>query len=314
MADSNTFKVRPLTAGDYSIWRVEMEDLLLMKNLWDAVKESAAFVADESRTAKSRAACALLRMSVSEKLRELIPRAGTAKEAWEAIKKYCLARAEDRKTELHWQLAGIAQGSGEMVAEFILRAEGLKRELEDGCSEKISDWMMIGVILNGVASGYAATIEALRCQSWIKFEQLTEKLMAAESRNLHGGNIGCALPMHSPDGQHRKKDRRCFCCGKTEQLMATCPEKKGKKADGRDSGNCHWGHPCAMLFDTCASYRMRARAECFHRLDESSVRKVHAGGGEAHMVVGQGTVTLDTEFGEVTLLHVLYVLKLKANL
>jgi hypothetical protein len=116
MADSNTLKVRPLTAGNYFVWRDEMEDLLVMKDLWDAVEESAAFVADESGTAKSRKACALLRMSVSEKLQGLIPRTGTAKEAWEAIKKYCLARAEDRKTELHRQLAGISQGSGEKVA------------------------------------------------------------------------------------------------------------------------------------------------------------------------------------------------------
>jgi hypothetical protein len=157
MANSNTFKVRPLTAGNYFVWRDEMEDLLVIKDLCDKVEETPALNANESRTAKSNKARVFLRMSVSEKLRGLIPRTGTAKEAWEAIKKYCLARAENRKTELHRQLAkknGISQGSGEKVEEFILRAEGLRRELEDGCIEKISDSMMIGVILNGVASGY----------------------------------------------------------------------------------------------------------------------------------------------------------------
>jgi hypothetical protein len=325
MADSNTFKVRPLTTGNYFIWRDEMEDLLVVKDLWDAVVENAAFAADVQKDAKSKKARAFLRMSVSEKLRGLIPRSGTAKETWEAIEKYCLARADDRKTDLHRQLAGIVQGSGEKVAEFMLRAEGLRRELQDGCKEAVSDAMMIGVILNGVASGFGMTIEALRCQSGLTLETLTEKLMAAESRGLDDGAVGRALPMHSKSAEDFKKHkqhkdtRRCYRCGQVGHLRPNCPQNnKSKKSDGARclavSRSSHWGHPFSLLFDTCASYHMCAREDCFDELVASSVRNVHAGGGEAHAVLGQGIVTLETEYGIVKLLDVLWVPTLKANL
>jgi Reverse transcriptase (RNA-dependent DNA polymerase)/gag-polypeptide of LTR copia-type/Integrase core domain/GAG-pre-integrase domain/Zinc knuckle len=327
MSESNTFKVRPLTTGNYFIWRDEMEDLLVVKDLWDAVVESAAFVADTQKEAKSKKARAFLRMSMAEKLRGLIPRDGTAKEAWDAIEKHCLARADDRKTDLHRQLASIAQGSGEKMAEFILRAEGLRRELKDGCKENVSDAMMIGIILNGVASGYGGTIEALRCQSALTLEILTEKLIAAESRSLDDGAVVRALPVHGSaesmknDPIKKKDSRRCFRCGQVGHLIARCPQKRKQKNDVHDNARClaispssHWGRPFSLLLDTCASYHMCAREECFDQIVPSSIHTVHAGGGEAHDVVGKGVVTFQTEFGTVTLHGVLFVPTLKANL
>jgi Reverse transcriptase (RNA-dependent DNA polymerase)/gag-polypeptide of LTR copia-type/Integrase core domain/GAG-pre-integrase domain/Zinc knuckle len=325
MSDSNAFKVRPLTTGNYFIWRDELEDLLVMKDLWDAVEESAAFRSDPQKDAKSRKARAFLRMSVSEKLRGLIPRDGTAKEAWDSIERYCLSRADDRKTDLHRQLAGVSQGSGEKMAEFILRAEGLRRELKDGCKENVSDAMMIGIILNGVASGYKGTIEALRCQSALSLEQLTEKLIAAESRSLDDSAVGRALPLRGshegPKNPAKKKDsRRCFRCGQVGHLMAQCPQKNKQKTTGDDNARClaisqaHWGHPLSLLLDTCASYHMCAREECFDQIIPCPIHTVHAGGGEAHAVLGKGVVTFQTEFGTVTLCDALFVPTLKANL
>jgi hypothetical protein len=106
-------------------------------------------------------------------------------------------------------------------------------------------------------------------------------------------------------------------------LIANCRvEGNGKqRADGNDSARClaisnvsHWGNPLSVLFDTCASYHMCAREECFDRLVKSAVSEVRAGGGEAHAVIGQGAITIQTEFGPVRLHEVLCVPTLKANL
>jgi hypothetical protein len=69
----------------------------------------------------------------------------------------------------------------------------------------------------------------------------------------------------------------------------------------------------SVLLDTCATYHMCSWEECFDSLVESPVKEVHAGGGEPHVVIGQGSVTIQTDFGPVYLLDVLCVPTLKAN-
>jgi hypothetical protein len=109
MTYTNAFKVRLLTLSNYAVWRDEVEDLIVMKDLWDAVEENSSHATDIDEVAKSRKARSLLRMSTSEKLRGLIPRDGAAKQAWEALKTYGLARAAERKMELHRQLVSVRQ-------------------------------------------------------------------------------------------------------------------------------------------------------------------------------------------------------------
>jgi hypothetical protein len=324
MSDTSCFRVNLLVGSNYFSWRDEMEALLVTKDLWDAVEENAEHAADDKKIAKSAKARAHILMCVAPKLRGLIPR-GTAKQAWVALETFGKQRAVERKIELHRQLASCAQGSSEKVSEYILRADALKRELTDGCGETVSDALMMGILLNGVGSGFRATVEALRCQTDLTLNVLREKLMDAEARKGHDEPSGRALPVH---GGHvarrpRKEHRMCFRCGKKGHLKLACPEAQ-KQREGMhqaDNGRCLvvsdetlWGAPLSVLFDTCASHHMCAQPECFDSLSVPIVRTVQTGGGEEHAVVGQGTVTIQTDWGPVHLEGTLCVPSLKANL
>jgi hypothetical protein len=291
--------------------------------LWDAVEENADHEADAKKAGKSAKARAYILMCTAPKLRGLIPK-GTAKEAWTALETFGKQRAVERKIELHRQLASCAQKGSEKVSEYILRADALKRELTDGCGDTVSDALMMGILLNGVGSGFKATVEALRCQTDLTLATLREKLMDAEARKLQDEPEGRALPVHgekdSRKPQQKKEERVCFHCGKKGHIKQNC--RALKRADGAPSnGRClavsdgaHWGNPYSVLFDTCASHHMCARLECFDKLDVPPVRTVQTGGGEEHEVVGQGTVTIETAWGPVHLEGALCIPTLKANL
>lgn len=187
MTSDGSFKVRALTSSNYFSWRREMEAYLITRDLWDGVEENGVHIADAQKNVKSRKACAHLIMCTTEKLRGLIPPNATGKQAWEALQAFGLRRAAERKTDLHRRFTQVTQGSGEKVAEFILRAEEVRGELVHGCGEQVTDDMMMGILLNGVSSGFATTIEALQCQSGLALDTLKEKLMGAEARKLLEG-------------------------------------------------------------------------------------------------------------------------------
>ena len=326
---ADSFKVRPLTSSNYFSWRREMEAYLITKDLWDAIEENAAHLADEHGETKSRKARAHVLMCTSEKLRGLIPSStgATGKQAWKALENFCMRRAAERKTELHQQLAQVSQQSGERVSEFLLRAEDLRTELTQGCGESVSDGMMMGLLLNGVSRGFSSTIEALRCQSDLTLEVLKEKLMAAESRKLIDGPPGRALDVRGSTkklAKSRKPDQRhCFHCGQVGHLKHQCPRlaSKGQTRGPQDTGRCLamaneqiWGNPRAIRFDTCATYHMCNNLAFMSEVtDDVPVTHVEAGGGEPHLVCGQGPVTVSTEHGPIRL-TALYVPTLKTNL
>jgi gag-polypeptide of LTR copia-type/Domain of unknown function (DUF4219) len=258
MSDTTGFRVAPLAGSNYFSWRDEMEALLVTKDLWDAVEENAAHGADTNKAGKSAKARAYILMCTAPKLRGLIPR-GTAKEAWTALETYGKQRAVERKIELHRQLASCMQKSSEKVSEYILRADALKRELTDGCGDAVSDALMMGILLNGVGSGFRTTVEALRCQTDLTLRTLREKLMDAEARKLVDEPDARALPVHGDYGRkkHQKREpraeTRCWHCGKKGHVRQNCPDllkQEGvtKPHNGRclavsDDAHCYrlWG-------------------------------------------------------------------------
>jgi gag-polypeptide of LTR copia-type len=152
MSDTSSFKVGFLVGSNYFSWRDDMEALLVTKDLWDAEEESSAHRKDENGTAKSAKARAHMLMCTAPKLRGLIPK-GSVKQAWQALENFGKQRASERKIELHRQLASCTQKSSEKVSEFIRRAEGLRRELVEGCQIDVSDVLMMGILLNRVGNG-----------------------------------------------------------------------------------------------------------------------------------------------------------------
>ena len=151
--------------------------------------------------------------------------------------------------------------------------------------------------------------------------------MAAESRKLIDGPPGRALDVRGSTkklAKSRKPDQRhCFHCGQVGHLKHQCPRlaSKGQTRGPQDTGRCLamaneqiWGNPRAIRFDTCATYHMCNNLAFMSEVTgDVPVTHVEAGGGEPHLVCGQGPVTVSTEHGPIRL-TALYVPTLKTNL
>jgi hypothetical protein len=321
-----------------------------MRDLWCAVIEDEEFRAlkdDATRKRQSRKARSFLLFYISQKLRESVIGATTAKELWDLLKNRFNKHSDDRTATLHQQLTSASQRPGERMAEYLSRLEGIVRELKESCNEKVSDGMLVGILLNGVSPVYNETIAALRCLDALKLDTLKQKLIAAEDRLSDSkrqvsekskaqafasrGENAMQAPRRPGDEvpRRRKPPRyRCWNCGQGGHMSATCPNRNPAAANGQPPNRNavalmtrnHESHvhspECAhaLLIDTGASHHIISDLGCFVKVHNSPVSTVSCGGGEKHVVLHAGTAVVQGDHGMVQLLDALFVPTFKVNL
>jgi hypothetical protein len=181
---SSELRIAKLTEENYFDWVVETEAALCVKGLWPAVEEDAEFRAfDEAeRKRKQREARGFLILCISPQVRDGIVALKTPKEIWEKLRERFCQKTNERKADLIERLTSAEQSSGESVATFVNRVETLKRRLKEEHSEEVSDGLLMGIILKGISSRFAPTIEALRCLDNLALKTVKDKLIAADER------------------------------------------------------------------------------------------------------------------------------------
>lgn len=324
--DSTTLKISQLTERNYYSWKVEVRSVLVLKGLWNATQENETHDAiedAEDQREKVEKAKAVILMNISAKLRGLVVRCNTAKEMWDLLKTSFTQQSGDRRIDLHHALASAKQKHNESVMEFCLRVEDLRAELEEGCDESVSDYMMIGILLAGVHQGFIQTVEAMRNRSDASLAVVKQALMSADTRrkgsesesNAKALTLGSKFK-RTPEVKQEK--RKCYLCDQVGHLKRDCPQNK-ERNKGSGGGRCLTvsnKRLCAeseILLDTCASHHMVSNKACFETLEEPLIASVTCGGGEQHKVLGVGRVTVITSRGPVQLPDTLYIPTLKAN-
>ena len=112
----------------------------------------------------------------------------------------------------------------------------MRRELIDTCNERVSDSLVIGVILEGVNKSFQDVVTALRVQETLQLDVVERKLVAAEARMDAQNDEATALAIQGSQ-KYRKDTRRCFFCGEVGHIKRDCKKRMAaEKGTDNDEG------------------------------------------------------------------------------
>jgi hypothetical protein len=153
--------------------------------VWDAVHDGISDDPDEDEYHDDRQAMAGLLRSVPSELWSTLARKGTAKEAWEAIKKIRIGNDRVRKAiaqNLRAEYEAIALRDGEPIDDFTLRLTGIVQCLAT-LGDPEPDEKVVAKYLRVVRPCYkqlVISIETLLDISRLSIEEVTGRLKAAD--------------------------------------------------------------------------------------------------------------------------------------
>ncbi len=116
--------IEQLDLENYTTWAFKMRNLLVTKDLWNAVEGTTNV--DASIDAK---ALAIICLYVKEHHISTLAQCNKAKEAWDKLSSIHKGRSEARKMVLHQQLLSLQKLSTEDVTQYVNRAKALRDDL-----------------------------------------------------------------------------------------------------------------------------------------------------------------------------------------
>jgi hypothetical protein len=171
---TDNVRFEALDLDNYGTWSFNMKNLLIMKDLWDAIEDD-----DNTKTAK---ALSLIGLNVKEQHFPTIVKCTTAKEAWEALETVYKSKSIARRLQLRRQLTSLKKGNAEPLTKYIARARTLMADLVlAGHDVKETDVVLS--VLSGLPRDYATVIAVIETSDEeYTLDKLLTKLLLVEQR------------------------------------------------------------------------------------------------------------------------------------
>ena len=268
----------------------------------------------------------------------------TSHDVW--IKLLALFEQQSRvsKTMLLQKFYGLDYQSGETIAAYLARVEGLVSQLKSA-GVALDEVTVVTKVLGTLPQEYAGVLPMWddKPESEYNMVNLTASLTRQELRMSAGVSFESRALAAKADkeknasdkrhnGKHSKptkETRKCFNCGKIGHLAAKC--RKPKRRDASDQNGQHKSQTSdeacmagsakdEWVADTGASHHMANSKDAFRSLTHISagVHPVNFGNGETLDARGRGTIKIISHVHgqriELDMLDVLYIPGLKRNL
>jgi hypothetical protein len=181
MSDVHQPTLAKLDSTNYMVWVTRMEDLLVGKDLLDAVNPSfLAGTPSPEDIRKDRKAFLLLRTYVSDTLIHYLATSMTAVDAWLILSDLNLSNSYSKIRALIKAVVCLSLHRGECINDFIGRAMSLLLSLRLA-NEPISEMLMVTAILGVLPREYATIITILEAEdSTLTISSIQFKLCAME--------------------------------------------------------------------------------------------------------------------------------------
>ena len=125
MADSTVSRITKLNNQNYQTWKFKIELLLTKEDLWDTISEDSPNPTTTAWQLNDRKARATIGLLVEDNQLNLIRKLTTAKETWDALKKYHENSTLSNKVNLLKKLCGLKLTENGNMEQHLAKMEDL---------------------------------------------------------------------------------------------------------------------------------------------------------------------------------------------
>lgn len=355
---SEDYKMPKLNGDNYHTWCIRSRAILVQKRCWEAVEPGYGNNMNEAERKKNDEALTLLFLIVEDTFLDDIGECIRARDAWNSLKEMHTKFGLLHVLQLMREFFNIVMKPNESVQAYLARLMDLHRKLSNG-GYAFTDREVALVMLLGLPKAYESLIlnfekdEANLTTTFVKSRLLVEEKRIArneslskechEEQALHTKSftynqkkpaaekpIKKYMPRkHNEEEINRRKNIKCFCCGRWGHISRNCEEAKQQKqntaktavdvktniallADEDESRARN-----LWILDSGATEHMTSDRRKFSNLRHHA-SEVEVANSERINVSGVGDISFpiyeENEERNITIQNVLYVPKLGGNL
>ena len=234
MTESTASRITKLNNHNYQTWKFKIELLLTKEDLWDTISEDSPNPTNTAWQLKDRKARATIGLLVEDNQLNLIRKLTTAKETWDALKKYHEKSTLSNKVNLLKKLCGLKLTETGNMEQHLAKMEDLIDQLSS-LGESFAEHLTVAIFLSSLPDSYGTLITALetRPEEDLTQELVKNKLLeeykrrtemttsVTEHQEQQAMNVH-ATRENQPNVSTRRSTLTCFFCKKPNHIKKDC--------------------------------------------------------------------------------------------
>lgn len=338
MTEDGKFRIEKFDGTDFSWWKMQIEDLLVQKDLDVVLGDKQGKLSDAEWAVLDRKAMSVIRLSLTKNVAFNILKEKTAKGILEALSNMYEKPSAANKIFLIRELVNTKMKEGSSVTEHINSLNSiLARLLSVGI--KFDDEVQALLLLSSLPDSWSGTVTAVASSvgpNGFTFEKIRDLVLGEDVRRRSSGeSSGDMLNVVRDRGNNRgsgSRNRRrsqskardgsgvtCWNCKEVGHFRNQCQKDKQVNI-AKDSADedlficCAESNVDSWVMDSGASFHATHSSEALQNLVIGDFGKVRLADDRALDVTGMGDMVLKTPVGFWTLKDVRVVPSLTKSL
>ncbi|VFQ96458.1 unnamed protein product [Cuscuta campestris] len=295
MAEDGKFQIEKFDGTDFSWWRMQIEDLLVQKDLDVVLGDKPEKMSDADWAGLDRKAMSVIRLSLTKNVAFNIPKETTAKGIMEALSNMYKNPSTANKVFLIRKLVNTRMKNGTSVTEHINKLNSiLARLLSVGI--KFDDEVQALLLLSSLPDTWSETVTAVTSSAepdGFTFEKIRDLVLGEDVRRRSSGesskeSLNIVRGRGNNRGSGSKNRRRsrsktrdssgvtCWKCKEVGHFRNQCPKEDNQVNIARSSASDE------VLFICCAE----SSVDSWVMDSSASFHATHSGEALQNLVVG----------------------------